>query len=184
MKPKLVIVTGNKMKYDELSYELSKFFECEQKTFDVAEIQGTPEKIIQHKALEAYGFFKEPVLVDDVSLHLEELNGFPGPYIKDFLRCFTPYQVGVKFSNTRVRAVCWLGLCRGDGDILIVKGIVDGKVVTPVDQDHKDRYFDLFIQADGTDKPMIDFSTEEKNKFSHRGLAMENLLEILKKENK
>ncbi len=183
MKPKLFIVTGNQMKFKELSHTLEDFFDCEQKIFNEPEIQGTPEEIINHKAKRAYEIFKGKVLVDDVSLHFEELNGFPGPYIKDFLRCFTPYEIGVKFINTRVKAICWLAICSGE-EVLITEGKVEGIVVKPKDKDHVDRHFDWFFQADGTDKPMIDFSTEEKNKFSHRGNAIKSLLEILKKENK
>jgi len=184
MKPKLFIVVGNSLKYDELSAKLSELFDCEQKIINEPEIQGKPEEILRHKAKRAYEIFQHPVLVDDVSVNIEELGGFPGPYMRDFFDFLSPYEMGVKFAGSRISATCRLGLCRGPGDILIAEGTFDGKIVVPKEKDHKDKWFEFFVQLDGMDKPMIEYSMEEKNEFSHRGLAMKNLLEILKKESK
>lgn len=184
MKPKLFIVTSNAVKFKELSTGLGEFFDCEQKVFDEPEIQGRPDEIIKHKIKQAYKKFHQPVLVDDTSVHLEELNGFPGPYMKDFWECFTPFETGVKFAGSRIKVVCRLGLCRSTDDLILVEGVINGEIIKPKSTDHKGRQFDLFVKADGTDRVLLEFSHEEKNKFSHRGLAMKNLLEILKKENK
>ncbi len=180
MKPKILIVTGNPLKFKELSCVLNNFFDCEQKSLHEPEIQGAPEEIIKHKLARAYEFFKMPVLVDDTSVHFEALNGFPGPYMKDFFKCFPPYEMGVKFAGSKIQTISWLGLCRGKGDIVIVKGIMDGTIVTPKTKDPKGREFDLFTLADGMDKTVIEFTPEEKNEFSHRGKAMRKLLQTLK----
>ena len=127
MKPKLFIVTGSSFKFGDLSAKLSDFFDCEQKIWDGHEIQGDPEEIIRHKLKTVYKIFKHPVLVDDVSVNIEELRGFPGPYMKDFWKCFTPYEMGQKFAGSRVSATCRLGLCRGEGDIIIAEGHIVGK---------------------------------------------------------
>ncbi len=179
-KPKLLIVTGSAFKFKDLSTKLNEFFDCEQKIWNEPEIQGDPEKIIRHKLKTAYSIFKQPVLVDDVSVHVGELNGFPGPYMKDFWKCFTPEQFGVKFSGSRIKAICRLGLCCGEGDTVIAKGVFNGKIVKPKNNNHKGRFFEIFAQLDGMNKPMIEYSTEEKNEFSHRGKAMKNLLKMLK----
>lgn len=184
MKPKLFIVTGSAFKFGDLSAKLSDYFDCEQKVWEEHEIQGEPEEIIKHKAKRAYEIFKHPILVDDVSVYIEELNGFPGPYMKDFLKVMTPYEMGVKFAGSRIKAICRLGLYRGPEDIIIAQGEFNGTIVTPKDNNHKGREFEIFVQPDGMDKVMLDFSVKKKNEFSHRGLAMKNLLEILKKENK
>lgn len=184
MKPKLFIVTGADFKFKDLSFKLNEFFDCERKDWDQPEIQGDPEEIIKHKLKTAYKMFKHPVLVDDVSVHIEELNGFPGPYMKDMWKHFTPQELGIKFADSRISAICRLGLCRGKNDIIIAEGRFDGDVIAPKNNDHKGRWFELCVQLDGTDKPMLEYSTEEKNEFSHRGKAMKNLLKILKKEKK
>src|SRR3989344_1102008 len=182
MKPKLFIVVGNPLKFKELSTGLGEFFDCEQKIINEPEIQGSPEEILAHKLKRAYETFKHPVLVDDVSVHLDELNGFPGPYMKDFWKCLNPQEMGIKFAGSRISATCRLGLCRGGGEIITADGSFGGTVIAPTHNDHKGREFELFVILDGMDRPMIDLSIEEKNEISHRGLAMKNLLEILKKE--
>jgi inosine triphosphate pyrophosphatase len=182
MKPKLLIVTGNNMKFKEESARFSEFFDCVQERWDEPEIQGTPEEIITHKLHNAYNKFKQPVLVEDTSVALSELNGFPGPYIKDFFKSFPPYEMGMKFAGTRMKASAWFGFYDGKGEPVIVESSVEGNIVKPKTQDHQNRWFDLCFQVDGTDKPMIEFSHEEKNKFSHRGKAMDKLIEILGKK--
>ncbi|HEY4494412.1 MAG TPA: non-canonical purine NTP pyrophosphatase [Candidatus Paceibacterota bacterium] len=184
MKPKLLIVTGSPFKFEDLSLRLSEYFECEQREWNEPEIQGTPEEIIIHKLQTAYKKFKEPVLVDDVSVSIADLNGFPGPYMKDFWKCFTPYEMGHKFAGSRISATCYLGLCRREGDYTIADGTFEGTIIAPKDKDHKGRQFELFVVLDGTDKPMLEYSVEEKNIIGHRGKAMKKLLEILKNEKK
>lgn len=180
MKPKLLIVTGNDWKFQQLAFVLSEYFVCEQRDWNESEIQGSAEEILDHKIKRAYEIFKCPVLVDDVSVHLESLNGFPGPYMKDFFTLMTPYEMGHKFAGSKIKAICRLGLCRGPEDILIAEGEFNGKVIAPKKEDHQGKWFELFVVLDGMDKPMIEYSIEEKNKISHRGRAMEKLLEILK----
>lgn len=180
MKSKLLIVTSNPMKFKELSSKLNEFFDCEQAIFDEPEIQGTSEEILNHKVKRAYEVFKQPLLVDDVSVHFDELGGFPGPYMKDFFKHMTPYEIGNKFAGSRIKTVCRLALCHGEGNTVVAEGIMCGDIVTPLQKDHGERHFDLFTMVDGTDRPLIEFSAEEKNKISHRGRAMEKLLEILK----
>lgn len=74
MKTSLTIVTGNSLKYSELATNLEDFFVCTQRTIDGYEIQGKPEEIILHKLHHAYKILERPVLVDDTSLHIADLN--------------------------------------------------------------------------------------------------------------
>lgn len=172
------------MKFKELSTKLNEFFICEQRPWTEPEIQGKPEEILKHKMKRAFEIFNEPVLVDDVSVYIDELGGFPGPYMRDFFDCLTPYEMGNKFVGSRIKAVCRLGLQRGENDFFIAEGEFNGEIVKPKEDQDQSTYFDIFVRLDGMDKPLVEYSIEEKNKFSHRGKAMQNLLEILKKENK
>lgn len=183
-KEKLAIVTGNALKFRELSIELDKFFDCEQVILEeYHEIQGKPEDIILHKLMAAYEYFKKPVLVDDTSLHFEALGGFPGPYIKDFIAHIPIYDMGVKFAGSRIQVACRLGYYDGT-DPIIATGTIEGDVIIPKDIDPGPREFDLFVQIDGTDKPMMEFTPEEKNKISHRGRALQDLVLKLSQRNK
>lgn len=182
MKPKLFIVTGSVFKFGDLAAKLGEYFDCEQRVWDQPEIQGDPEEIIKHKLKKAYEIFKHPVLVDDVSVNMEALNGFPGPYMKDFWKCFTPEEMGKKFAGSKISATCRLGLCRGENDIVIAKGDFHGSIIAPTHNNHQGREFELFVVLDGMDKVMLELTPEERKEVSHRGKAMKNLLEMLEKE--
>src|SRR3989338_623787 len=167
MKPKLFIVTGSVFKFQDLSAKLNEIFDCEKRPWSKPEIQGDPEEIIKHKLSRAYEIYQHPVLVDDVSVNMDALNGFPGPYQKDFWKCFTPEEMGKKFEGTRISATCWLGLKRKEGEAIIAKGTFHGKIVAPKNNDHKGREFELFVQLDGMDKIMLEYSPEAYAEFSH-----------------
>ncbi len=184
-KEKLAIVTGNKLKFEEISKFLNEYFECEQVVLkDLVEIQGSPEEILTHKLHLAYGKLGMPVLVDDTSLHFEALGGFPGPYAKDMFVAMTPLEMGQMFKGTRIEAVCRLGIMYGNDDIVIATGNLKGQIIEPKDNNHNGREFDLFLLADGMDKPVIEYNAEEKNKFSHRGRALQDLVLKLSNKNK
>lgn len=80
----LVFVTGNPSKADYLSrivnYPLGHF------QYDHPEVQAwTLESIVEEKARAAYERVGKAVLVEDVSLGLDEHGGMPGPFIKFYI---------------------------------------------------------------------------------------------------
>lgn len=177
MKPRLVIVTGNPLKYRELSAALSPYFECEQKILnDYIEIQGTPDEIMQHKLLAACREFKQPVLVDDTSVELEALSGFPGAYMKDFSKALTIEGIGEKFEGTSMKVIALIGIMRSENDCVIGKGEIVGKVVKANRRCEKgDLDFDIIFYIPEKGKTYADMTVEEKNGLSHRGLAIHDL---------
>jgi inosine/xanthosine triphosphate pyrophosphatase family protein len=176
MKEKLTIVTGNPLKFQQLAHSLGEYFDCEQGVFDTYEIQGIEEEIVMDKLARAYDYFKTPVLVDDTSLHLDELNGFPGSYIRDFLRYLPSYDMGKKFKGTRFKLVSRLGLMKDKDTVIMGIGSIEGMVVDPKVKEPGIRVFDNFIQPDGFDRPLIEFTPEETMEFSHRGNAVRDLI--------
>jgi inosine/xanthosine triphosphate pyrophosphatase family protein len=85
--------------------------------------------------------------------------------MKDFWKCFTPQEFGVKFAGSRISATCSLGLCRREGDFVVAKGIFNGVIIKPKNNKHKGRYFEIFAKLDDMDKPMIEYTTEEKKQI-------------------
>ena len=128
---------------------------------------------------EAYVRAGMPVLVDDVSLHMDALNGFPGSYIKDFLKAIPPREMGERYEDTRVEVFCRLGLCLSDEESIVAVGSFKGEIVRAHEGVEHPWNFDICVRADGTDKVMDDYTSEEKNRFSHRGLAVQDLLSKL-----
>lgn len=178
MKQKLAIVTGNSLKFRELSASLSPYFDCEQKILEgYIEIQGTPDDIMQHKLLAAYKTFKQPVLVDDTSVELDALNGFPGAYMKDFSKAFTIEGIGKQFQGSGMKVIALIGIMRSEIDYMIGKGEIIGTVVKatrPCEKDDLD--FDIIFYVPEAGKTYADMTVDEKNSLSHRGLAIKDLL--------
>jgi len=79
-----IFITGNQNKADYLAKILG--MELEHQKIELDEIQSAnPLEIIEHKVRQAYEIAKRPVLVEDVSLVFNALNGLPGPFIKFFV---------------------------------------------------------------------------------------------------
>lgn len=80
----VVFVTGNPSKAEYLSRLLE--YPLEHFDYDHAEIQArTLEEIVEEKARSAYEKVGKAVLVEDVSLGIDEHAGLPGPFIKYYV---------------------------------------------------------------------------------------------------
>lgn len=86
-------VTGNAGKVKSIQEHIGPFgFEVKQTKLSLVESQAdTAEAIALSKAEQAFKILKEPVIVEDSSFHIDELHGFPGPYIK-----YTLQTLGIK----------------------------------------------------------------------------------------
>lgn len=86
----IIFSTGNKTKLNE-AIKTCKLFDIEitQRHLDIDEIQShNPLVIARHKAEQAYGIVKQPVVVNDSFWSIVALNGFPGGYMKDMTKWF------------------------------------------------------------------------------------------------
>lgn len=82
MTPPLFI-TGNQHKAEYLARLLA--MPIEHRSIELEELQSVSlEKIVEHKARQAYQAVGQPVLLEDVALGFVALGGLPGPFIKFF----------------------------------------------------------------------------------------------------
>ncbi len=173
MKMQLNIVTSNEMKFRQHVLGWGEAFDIVQVDLDLMEIQGSSEAIVAHKVKQAWEALQIPLVVDDGSLEIEMLGGFPGPYIKDMLRALGATKIAQMFCGSRVRACCWLGFTQDGENIHIVRGVLDGTIAEPKIRDEK--HFNSFFVPDGADKTLQEMSFEEIMEFSHRAKAIEAL---------
>lgn len=173
----VVFVTGNPNKLSEASAILP--WPVTSTKLDLTEIQSLDiKKIVNHKLQEAFKRIGSPVMVDDVSAELESLNGLPGPFIKFFEQKLGPdalYKLS-KIKNEQAKIICCLGYYDGHKTI-IVKGILHGNIVAP--RGDNGWGFDKVIVPDGHKRTMAEMSADEKNKLSHRYLALIKLSQKL-----
>jgi len=94
----LRIVTGNEFKRREYEYGFS--LPCvEFCSYKFVEIQGLQEDIIVDKLDQFAHITSEVIMVDDTSLELVALDGFPGPYVRPFFSQTPIAKLGDKLEK-------------------------------------------------------------------------------------
>jgi inosine triphosphate pyrophosphatase len=181
MDGKIYFVTGNKNKLKEVRAIMP---EIEGLDLDLAEIQELePKKILEAKLEEAKKYKPNTnLIVEDLSLEIEGMKGLPGPLIKWFLKSVEIdgiYKMAKLFGNQKAIARLTLGFCNANGENKYFEGIVNGKIVKP--RGESDFGWDPIFVPKGHDKTYAEMGMEEKNKISHRKIALEKLKEYLKK---
>ena len=176
---KLYFVTSNKTKFEE-AQEILGDIDLEQFDIDLPEIQEIDaHKVVKAKLEAALAHHEGPFIVDDVSVRCGALNGLPGPFIKWFLKSFSLEEIHTmleKLGNTATEVSLLIGYAKNRDDIHFFEGQVTGEIVAP-----RGEYFgwDPIFQPEGQDKTYAEMTREEKNKISHRRLALDKLKEFL-----
>lgn len=194
-KKKLLFATGNQGKVNEIrqilgdEYEVFSMKEMNVNV-DIVEDGKTFEEnaIIKAKAvMEATG---EMTLADDSGFEVDCLNREPGIYSARYMGEDTPYDIknaelirrceGVPDSERNARFVCVIACAYPDGTVDTATGIIEGKIAHEPKGEHGFGYDPIFYLPERgcTTAEML---PEEKNKISHRGIAIRKMAEILKK---
>ena len=195
MEKKLVIATQNNGKarefkavFEPAGWQVQTLNEFD----DLAQVNETGRSFEENARLKADHFAAAlncPVLADDSGLQVDYLHGQPGIYSARYagvahddaannarllanLGGIAPEQRQANFHTTLVLA--WPN--RPDQD-LVVGGDVPGEILAVPRGDDGFGYDPLFYLAE-LDKTFAEMSAAEKNKYSHRGAAIQNLLPV------
>ncbi len=189
-KSLLYFVTGNKNKFSEISQIFkNRQIPCKLKQLDLDLIE------IQAENLEEIALFKlnsikkeinESFFVEDAGFFVDDpLNGFPGVYSsyvfktignEGMLSLIKDYET----SKAQFRAIIALYYKPLD-KILIFQGNVQGKISNKIRGTHGFGFDPIFIPNEIPGKTFSELLIDEKNAISHRGIAIENLIDFLKK---
>lgn len=125
-----VFITGNQHKADYLAKLLG--IQLEHRKIELDEIQSVSlDEIVIHKVKQAYAIAGCPVLVEDVSLGFNALNGLPGPFIKFFVESENGLEKLCRmldgFDDRRARGECIFGYYDGER-LELLRGTIDGKI--------------------------------------------------------
>ena len=160
--------------------EASKILNCQLEqvsTLMIHEIQTYDiNKIVEHKARQAYEELKCPVLVEDSGLIFAAWNGLPGALVKWFeisVGCEGVLKMLEGFENREAFAVCMVAVFNGD-EMCVTKGEVRGKISYSVRGENGFGWDTIFI-PDRHDRTFAEMSFSEKNTISHRRQAFEEL---------
>lgn len=172
----LKFVTGNANKV----LEASKILGCpleQVSTLIIHEIQTHEiNKIVEHKAQQAYEILKCPVLVEDSGLIFTAWNGLPGALVKWFeisVGCGGLLKMLEGFENREAFAICMTAIFDGR-EMCVTKGEVKGKIADSVRGENGFGWDAIFI-PDRHEQTYAEMSFSDKNAISHRRQAFEKL---------
>ncbi|MFH1325293.1 MAG: non-canonical purine NTP pyrophosphatase [archaeon] len=177
----LYFMTGNHEKFNEAKLLIP---EIEMLALDLPEIQGmNTREIIENKLLEAAKVRKGVELFcEDTSLGINCLNGFPGPLIKWFLQTIGNrgiYELVSRYEDNSAYARCVIGYLDKKGAMYFFEGEVQGRIVQP--RGESSFGWDPIFQPSGYDMTFAEMGIGEKNKISHRIIALNKLKDYLEK---
>ncbi len=166
----LYFLTGNSGKFKEVKKILP---EVEQLELDLLEIQELDsKKVIEEKLNEAVKQHDGEFFVGDNSIHLECLNGFPGPLIKWLMKAIGNkgiYEMVSKYDDNRVTAKCIYGYTNRK-EVKFFEGEIKGRIVAP--KGDNGFGWDPIFQPEGHDKTFGEMNLDEKNMLSMRMKAV------------
>ena len=186
----LVFATNNKHKIYEINKVVGKKINIlsldDIKCFeDISETAETLEGNASQKSNYIFQKFHINCFADDTGLEVEVLNGKPGVYSaryagesKDSNQNIEKLLFVLKEKTNRkaqFRTVISLIM---DGQETFFEGIVKGRIIQEKMGTEGFGYDPVFI-PDGYDKTFAEMSLEEKNKISHRALAVQKLIKFL-----
>ncbi len=179
---RLVFVTSNVDKLKEAEAVLG--FSLDHRSFDLEEIQSLElEEVVSHKAAAAFGRLQRPALVEDTSLELKGLGGFPGPLIRWLLTSVGPEgicRIANAFDDTSATVRCIAMASDGVEEVMGL-GVVTGHIVS-APRGRRGFGWDSTFAPDGFDgRTFGEMDADEKNAISHRMIAFQNLRETLEK---
>ncbi len=179
---KIVFVTQNKNKVIDLQKILPNF-QVENIDFEIDEIQSmSPEKVIEHKLKQAYEKMQIPCFVQDTSLFIESLNGFPGPFIKFFYETIGAETICKILENQENRKAIWksiIGIYDGE-NITYLEEKVEGEIAKKPKGENGYSWDSIFIPT-GEGKTLAEMTFEEKHKYTPTIKLLERLKGFLEK---
>ena len=183
--PSFLVVTGNPNKVAEAETALGRPIEFV--ALDLPEIQSLDlAQVVAAKAEEAWRRLGRPLVVEDTSLALAALGGFPGPLVKWLLTSVGVdgiSRLGHALGDPRAVAACALVYKLGPAtdDRLTATVVVPGRLADPP-RGLGGFGWDPAFQPEGHDRTLGEMSDEEKDRVGPRGQVWRKLASLLARE--
>lgn len=158
---------------------------------DVEETGVTFEENAILKAEAICSIMNIPVIADDSGLEVDALEGRPGVYSARYAGSEKSDEAnmnkvlnelrGVGQSKRTARFVCALAFARPDIKTFVVRGTCEGEILSEKRGTEGFGYDPIFYLPQ-LDCSMAELSKDEKNKISHRAVALQKLKDFISKE--
>lgn len=194
MEKIIILASNNKNKLREIKSKLSSFninvLSQKEAGFDI-DIEETGTTFKENAILKAeaiYKIAKKPVIADDSGLEVDFLNGDPGVYSarycgenatdKDRINKILDLMKEVEDNSKRTaRFVCSICYIDEIGEKHIFEQSCEGIIAKEPQGENNFGYDPIFLVGD---KSFAQISEQEKNEISHRGKAINELVNYLK----
>lgn len=177
----LTVITSNEGKYKEYREKLEDHYsEIEMTDVGYPEIQTDKLEDVVEFALEVLSE-RSPLIIDDSGLFIDHLGGFPGvysSYVMKTLGCDGILSLMKDEEDRRARFECVIGYLGAEKKVF--KGVSEG-TITQEKRGKGGFGYDPIFQPEESERTYAEMSSAEKNKISHRGRAMEELMSFVKK---
>jgi len=187
----LVFATNNQHKLRELQQILGQHFNllslndigCLE---DIPEESPTIEENSMDKAVYVFEKYKKNCFADDTGLEVEALDGRPGVISARYAGDEKNMDNNIAkilmelehHENKKARFKTVISLIL-DGEKYQFEGIINGKIIKEKRGNGGFGYDPVFV-PDGYNTTFAEMPADDKNKISHRGLAVQKLVEFLK----
>ena len=190
---KIVLATHNHDKEIELQYSLQGLGVeiCSLSEYpDIGEIEETGTTLLENSLLKAHTVHDRtglPAIADDTGLEVDALDGAPGVYSARFAGAEATYEDNVNkllsvmedvsddMRSARFRTVISFV---DEIQEFLTEGFIEGRI-TEDPRGNMGFGYDPVFYVPQLEKTFAELSTAEKNKISHRGLALQKLRKIL-----
>ena len=158
---------------------------------EIGEIEETGSTLLENSLIKARtvsAITGKPAIADDTGLELDALNGAPGIYSARYAGINVSYEDNVRkllseMSSTdmdsrtaRFRTVVSF---HSSNKELCTEGVIEGSITMNAIGTGGFGYDSVF-RAEKTGKTFAEMARQEKNKISHRGVALEKMCKLLK----
>jgi XTP/dITP diphosphohydrolase len=155
---------------------------------DVEETGSTYLENARLKGVAGAAALGVPTLADDSGIEVDALGGRPGPRSARFagddatdarnLQELIRALKGIPASGRTARYRCVALLAHPDGSEIRAEGVCEGTLIGKARGSRGFGYDPIFVPA-GWDRTMAELSDGEKDRISHRGLALRALRELV-----
>ncbi len=190
---KLVFATNNHHKFKEIQHKIGAFIELlslDEIGFseEIPETHMTLEENAAEKAFFIYHRFKMSCFVDDTGLEIDALSGKPGVLSARYagkesvsennIQKVLKELQGIRNREAQFRTV--IALVQ-KGNLITFEGRIRG-VILDKKRGTMGFGYDSIFKPEGFDRTFAEMSLSEKNKISHRTIAINKLIQYLKKK--
>jgi len=178
--PGFVFVTGNRHKAAEARRIVGPDLAIE--SIELTEIQSLdPLEVLRAKAEAAWRQLGRALVVEETSLELDALGGFPGPLVRWMLEAAGPAGIArcaAGLGDSRAVARCLVLFVDGRREI-VGEGVERGRLVLPP-RGGAGFGWDVVFSPAGDERTYAELGAPEKDARGHRGRAWRDLLDKLR----